>query len=195
VGLRLEQVYPFHREQFPGYRPSGYGTHEPSGADQPFNNEDKAETLTFVRSFHPNDPTLRKLSQAKLLEFSNPVVMDLKAEDLVNNRCFHTLRPLFTHDLCILLSPDFLSDQLSSERFLFTQIQQIAGPLVLKIEELSELRGMCPTSGKHSRIYRLSWQGWVLPLGRMMCNQFQAQLRAQLVKAFKEDGSGCELAE
>ncbi|RCN52784.1 hypothetical protein ANCCAN_01161 [Ancylostoma caninum] len=158
-GLLLEDVCAFPAGAFAGYSSSGY-----KSTARGFNNSKGAQRLLFRKS-----PVVSSLHEIASLERSR--------------ECFHMLRPYFLHDVSFL----FLEDVERGEHIVFDLLYHIAGSAVVSIEEVEELRSMCPDPYLPNRIYRLTWQVVSAAVGKRQCNDLQEQLRSEIQKAIRSD--------
>ncbi|EPB66429.1 hypothetical protein ANCCEY_14480 [Ancylostoma ceylanicum] len=151
-GLLLEDVCAFPAGAFAGYSSSGY-----KSTARGFNNSQGAQRLLFRKS-----PVLTSLHQVASLERPRGG--------------FHMFRPYFLHDVSFL----FLEDVQQGEHIVFDLLHRLTGSAVVNVEEVVELRSMCPEPYLPNRIYRLTWQEFLIKA-----------LQAQKKEAFLS-GRDCE---
>jgi hypothetical protein len=136
-----------------GYQCAGY-----LNRDQGFNNSFSAIQMTFVRN----------------TKYASNLV-DLN-DILTERNEFHLYRPFYRHDISILFEDDTTVDM--KEKELFKRINSLCGSLVKRVAEVTALRCVCPKSKLHNRIYRITWQGDEIALGKCQCNNLQEELRS-----------------
>ncbi|EYB91435.1 hypothetical protein Y032_0206g1991 [Ancylostoma ceylanicum] len=158
-GLLLEDVCAFPAGAFAGYSSSGY-----KSTARGFNNSQGAQRLLFRKS-----PVLTSLHQVASLERPRGG--------------FHMFRPYFLHDVSFL----FLEDVQQGEHIVFDLLHRLTGSAVVNVEEVVELRSMCPEPYLPNRIYRLTWQVVSVAVGKRLCNELQEQLRSEIQKAIRSE--------
>ncbi|KAL6726515.1 hypothetical protein Aduo_008482 [Ancylostoma duodenale] len=158
-GLLLEDLCAFPTGAFAGYSSSGY-----KSTARGFNNSKGAQRLLFRKS-----PVVCSLHEVASIERPRGG--------------FYMLRPYFLHDVSFL----FLEDVERGEQIVFDLLHRLTGSAVVTIEEVEELRSMCPDPYLPNRIYRLTWQVVSVAVGKRLCNDLQEQLRSEIQKAIRSD--------
>ncbi|VDP06498.1 unnamed protein product [Heligmosomoides polygyrus] len=96
---------------------------------------------------------------------------------------FHVLRPFFRHDMSFLFRDGNID---AGEKLVFELVRELVGTALADLEEVEELRSMCPRPYLPNRIYRLTWQVVSVAVGKRACNELQEELRDMIQTAIRD---------
>uniref|UniRef100_A0A915DQ18 Uncharacterized protein n=1 Tax=Ditylenchus dipsaci TaxID=166011 RepID=A0A915DQ18_9BILA len=158
-----------------------------------FHNREDSETFTLVKAYHL-DVRLR-LDFAKFMEGANQMYRGYEFRNMPKFLCtYHVYRPIFKRDISISFGHNLRNYMDRIEPMLFTLIREICGAFVVNIKENVALRTEEPNKPLN-RIYQVYFQGWQIPISKMMCKTFLNDFLGQLGQAFdaskEKGGIGC----